>query len=241
MNVSQTVFAAGLLDGALPVPTGLVNPDGAVATKRYDVYRNNVAVSLADALETAFPVLRKVVGDRFCRAMADVYLRAHPPTSPLMMFYGDAMPGFLADFAPAASLPYLPDLARLEVALRQSYHAANAAPIDPALLSGLSQGSRLAFAPAVRLIRSDWPIYGIYRANTTDPGLKLQAGGETVLVTRKEFDPVLHPLDRQAADFMGVVTTAGTIEAAIVAAGDGFDLAPLLRMLIGDSAITDII
>ena len=65
MTVSQTAFRHGLLDPALPAPDGLVNPDGAPATKRFDVYRNNVAVSLSDALESAFPVIRKLVGDNF--------------------------------------------------------------------------------------------------------------------------------------------------------------------------------
>jgi hypothetical protein len=80
MTVRQTTFRQGLLDPTMPAPEGLINPDGAQATKRYDVYRNNVAVSLSDALESAFPVIRKLVGDQFFRAMAGVYLRKHPPT-----------------------------------------------------------------------------------------------------------------------------------------------------------------
>jgi hypothetical protein len=41
----QTGFATALLDPARPAPEGLVNPFGGPAGKRFDVYRNNVAVS----------------------------------------------------------------------------------------------------------------------------------------------------------------------------------------------------
>jgi len=58
MIVSQEAFTKGLLDAQLPAPDGVINPGGEPATKRYDVYRNNVAVSLSDALETAFPVIQ---------------------------------------------------------------------------------------------------------------------------------------------------------------------------------------
>ena len=105
----NTAFTHGLLRPEAPVPTGLCNPDGSAASKRFDIYRNNVAVGLTEALRTGFPVLRALVGDEFFTAMAGVYLRAHPPSTPLMMYYGEAMPSFLAGFAPVAHLPYLPD------------------------------------------------------------------------------------------------------------------------------------
>ena len=68
-------------------------------------------IGLTEALEAAFPVVRKLVGDEFFRAMAGVYLRTHPPKTPLMMFYGEAMPQFLSRFGPTKKFGYLPDIA----------------------------------------------------------------------------------------------------------------------------------
>lgn len=222
---SQHHFAAALLQPDRAPPRGVVNPGGAPATKRFDVYRNNVAVGLADALETAFPVTRKLVGDDFFRAMAGVFLRAHPPRSPLMMLYGAELPGFIDGFAPAASLPYLGDIARLEQALRESYHAADAPAFDPSGLAALPperlETLRLAAAPATRLVRSPHPIFGIWSANTGGSGA--MAGPQSVLITRPGFDPAPHLLTEAQADiavrlFAGAtLAEAGTDDAALTA------------------------
>ncbi len=155
------------------MPSGLTDPQGRPAGKRFAVYRNNVAVSLTEALETAFPVVRKLVGEEFFKAMAGVYLRQHPPTSALMMYYGARVSGVSGRASrqcrPSAIFPMSRDW---NVRLRQSYHAADAAPIDPAILQAmppdqlmaarLSSGARGAVwsGPA-------WPIYALWLANTT--------------------------------------------------------------------------
>ncbi|MEL6532745.1 MAG: DNA-binding domain-containing protein [Pseudomonadota bacterium] len=191
----QTDFTGALLDSARPAPEGLRNPFGGPAAKRFDVYRNNVAVGLTEALETGFPVLRKLVGPDFFKAMAGVFLRANPPEDPRLALYGGRMPGFLKTFEPVAHLPYLPDIALLELGLRQSYHAADAAPLD---LTGLDPADVLALkprmAPAAMIVRSRFPIYDIWRANTAANAPKPRAVAQDVLITRPGFDPTPHLL-----------------------------------------------
>ena len=50
----QRDFAAAVLDAALPMPAGLVGPDGEPSLKRFAVYRNNVVAGLTEALKDAF-------------------------------------------------------------------------------------------------------------------------------------------------------------------------------------------
>ncbi len=238
----QTDFRRALLDPACPPPQGVQNPDGAPATKRFDVYRNNVAVSLTEALETAFPVIRKLVGEDFFRAMAGVYLRAHPPSSPLMMFYGEAMPAFLEGFGPAQSLPYLPDMARLELALRHAYHAADSSPIAPDALTEVPPDDlpkvTFGFAPSVHLVSSRYPLHSIWWANTHGGQNTLNA--EPTLVTRPDLDPQVDALSPEQATVTQSLMAGGPLGEALKGGGAGFDLGPLLGLLLSRNALISI-
>lgn len=241
MIVSQQAFRDGLLDPKLPAPEGLTDGAGVQTSKRFDVYRNNVAVSLTDALEAAFPVIRKLVGDEFFRGMAGVYLRKHLPTSPVMHQYGDQMPTFLKRFGPAQSLGYLPDVARLEIAMRQSYHAADATPIAADALGAVSpdrlMAARLALAPSLRLLKSAYPIYAIYRANTdpTAPAPVMQP--QNVLITRPALDPEQVQISDAATALIAALQEGDTLAGAMTKAGPKLDLGAALGLLLRQNAI----
>lgn len=233
-------FHAALLDPERPAPPGLTDPDGRPAGRRFNVYRNNVAVSLTEALRQAFPVIRKLVGDEFFTAMAREHARQYPPRSPLLMFYGEDMPHFLASFPPVAHLGYLPDIARLELALRQSYHAADAKPLATEALQTLPPEDFLAarpgLAPALRLICSDWPILSIWRANTEGTSPPTARVAEDVLILRPEFDPAPHLLPEGGAAFIAALLRKEPVAAALEAA-PGLDLTATLTLLIAGGAI----
>ncbi|MEM1065084.1 MAG: DNA-binding domain-containing protein [Pseudomonadota bacterium] len=243
----QTAFADAVLDSRAPVPPGLTNPDGAPAAKRFDVYRNNVVLSLIDALGTAFPVVKKLLGEAGFNTLAQVFVRAHPPRSPMLMFYGEALPRFIEGFEPLAKLGYLPDIARLEQALRESYHASDAAPIDPTALASLSPdaltATRMTLAPSARLIRSPWPIHAIWRFNMEPGAPKPSMAAEDMLVLRPEFDPVPIRLSPGDAAFLTATQAGRPIGTAFEAAlGEQaeFDLTALLGVLLGHGAITEL-
>ena len=202
----QSAFAAALLDPAKPVPAGLVRPDGRPAGRRFDIYRNNVVVSLIEALGEAFPVVKAVVGGEFFEAMAGIYVRAHPPSSPRMMFYGDGFADFLETFEPAAGLAYLPDVARLEYARRLAYHAADEPAADPSVLAGLNPAAvtqvRLALQAACRIVRSAHPVHAIWRFNATDDKSPVQPGAEDVLVSRPGETVLVQLLPPGGATFL---------------------------------------
>ena len=135
----QAGFAAALLDPEKPVPDGVEGRQGKTDQRRFAVYRNNVAVSLSNALGDIFPVVRELVGDEWFSAMARVFFKDHPPRNPVLAEWGHDLPAFLETFPPAARLPYLADVARMERAWLDAYHAADAAPMKPEALGAIPQ------------------------------------------------------------------------------------------------------
>jgi hypothetical protein len=237
----QSAFAAALLDPDAAVPDGLVDPMGRPAPRRFAVYRNNVASSLTRALEAAFPTVQKLVGEAFFSAMAGAFLRAHPPTSRMLMLYGDALPGWLENFPPVAHLGYLPDVARLDQAMRESYHAADSDPLPEgefqALLGNDIAAKRLRLAPALRLVRSAWPVQSIWAA-THDGGPAPVPAAEAALVLRPAFDPRPHRLSAADAAFVQALLDGRTLGQGLDEVGPGADLAAVLSLLISGRAIT---
>jgi hypothetical protein len=246
MTVSQTEFHTALLDPGQPVPEGLTDGQGRPAGRRFAVYRNNVAHSLIEALKLGFPTIVKLIGTGNFERMAAVFLREHPPGSPILSRYGAEMPEFLARFEPLAHLGYLSDVARLEQAIRASYHAADASPADPAILQTLTPDAlakvRFRLAPALQVVRSRWPIYSIRAFNLKD-GPKPLPGAETVLILRPEFDPEITLICPAAQEFITQIKAGSTLGAANDAAlglDAGFDLSATLGCLLGGKAISEI-
>ncbi|AHD09068.1 HvfC/BufC N-terminal domain-containing protein [Phaeobacter gallaeciensis] len=247
MSVSQTEFTRAMMDAAQPVPEGLLDATGGPAGRRFSVYRNNIAVSLTEAMHSAFPLIAKLLGKQNLDGLAGLYLRAHPPSSPLMMHYGAEFPEFLAGMEQLKHLGYLPDAARLDLALRRAYHAADATAVDPARLGALApeqlMATGLTLAPAVALLRSPWPIYDIWRFNTEEGAPKPRHMAQDVLITRPEFDPVLHELPAGGADWITALTHGATLEEALTevqADHPDFDLSHPLALLLQGGAIIDL-
>ncbi len=240
----QAIFTEALFDPSRAVPDGLIDPAGRPAGKRFDVYRNNVAVSLTEALERGFPVIRKLLGDTNFKGLAGLFLRRHPPSSPLLMRYGSEMPGFLEGLPQVAHLPYLSDVARLELALRESYHAADATPLGPDDFANVPPErlaeARIGIAPAVRAVASPWPILGIWRRNTLPDAPKPAMRPEEVLIVRPGFDPDPVELPPGGAAFIQSLMAGNSVGAALDMPGTpaGFDLAATLSALISGAAIT---
>jgi hypothetical protein len=238
----QRDFAAALLDPGRPPPEGLVGPDGEASARRFAVYRNNVVTGLIEALGAAFPAVRRIVGDEFFRAMARAYVVADPPRSPIVLAYGAGFADYIGAFEPAAPLPYLRDVARIERAWTESYHAPEASPLDPSALGSIEPDrlpeARLMLHPSARVVQSRFPALTIWRMNVDDgvpAPVDLEQGGEDALVARPEAEVEVRRLPGGGAEFISALLRGlplGAAAEAAIAADGGFNLTDNLTGLI---------
>ncbi|MBX4949819.1 DUF2063 domain-containing protein [Rhizobium binae] len=243
---SQNSFAAALLHPDRPLPEGITTARGAADLSRFAVYRNNVYVGLTTALGERFPVTKRLVGSDFFAGMARAYAADHKPASPLIMYYGDDFPDFIAEFPPAASVVYLADVARIEVAWTRAYHAADFLPLIAAALGGIAP-ERLADVvlvphPSARLVRSDFPagaIWSAHQAETLAPVADWHA--EAVLIVRPALHVEVHIIPPRDAAFAALLLEGATLgEAAEAAftANPAFQFGSALIGLIGLGAFS---
>ncbi|WP_299354515.1 DNA-binding domain-containing protein [uncultured Shimia sp.] len=244
MSVTQSDFRAALLNNDLAAPTGLKDANGVPAGRRFDVYRNNVAVSLTEALETGFPAIAKLLGEENFKAIAGVYLRQSPPSSPLMMYYGASFPAFLRGFEPLKHLGYLGDVADMEMAMRRSYHAADSAEMDDDVLSRIPPENlataKIELVPSVEIATSPWPIYDIWAFNMIEGAAKPTAGAQDVLIVRRDFDPEPQLMPAGGGAFAVALAAGETLGDAAELATQStpdFDLSASLALLLTCRAI----
>lgn len=245
MTIEQALFRDALFDARAAVPEGLQDGKGAPAGARFSVYRNNVFVSLTEALKVAFPLLVKLLGPQGFAQLAGVYVRQHPPASPLMMHYGDGLPAFLECFEPLAHLGYLADCARLDLAMRQSYHARDVPGLNPEVFQQSETALlqvQFDLKPSTRVLRSRWPLHDIWAFNMTEGAPKPRAVAQDLLITRPEFDPVPHVLCPGGADWFEAIDAGlhfGEACEKTTAAHQDFDLSAALMQALGTQALTE--
>jgi hypothetical protein len=245
----ETSFARALLDTAQPIPSGITAHNAAIPTRRFAIYRNNVAGSLVNALKSRFPVVEKIVGEEFFAAMARIFVLARPPLTPLLATYGDEFAAFIATFDPARELVYLADVARLEAARTRAYHAADAPPFGAAEFAALDVsavgGIRIDLHPSAEIVRSPHPIVTIWAMNSGERDLAPIENwhGEDALVVRPYLDVDVRLLPPGGAAFLLALAGAKPLDEAAAAAltdHPEFDLSRNLAGLIGSGVTRSI-
>jgi Putative DNA-binding domain len=222
-NPIASDFADAVLNPSLAKPASVIGPNGKAAEKRFNVYRNNVAYSLVEALGKNYPAVKaECGGERFTDA-ALLYLGDHPPRSKMMFELGGNFAAWLDGFAPAkAQMPWLADLAKLERAWLDSYHAADADPLDPAIFSAISPDAlgdlRFVKHPATAIICSEFSIHAMLEAGRNGLPTPNQIGQQNVLITRPQFAVEVTLLPKGSALFFEFICSGKALGEAAEAA-----------------------
>ena len=215
----QQRFAEALQSGDGSRLAGLgiraARPD---AARRFAVYRNNVCHSLVQALADAHPVTVRLVGEKFFRAMARAWLDAGglPRHAPLHD-YGEGFPAFVEGFPPAAQLPWLGDVARVEQTWLRAWHGADAPPgtsaapdLRPQSIGAQAARMSLLLHPSLATAALRWPAVAVWQAHQQPDaevrleGLRMARRDNVAVAVRPRHAEVrLLCLPGEAAGFLG--------------------------------------
>ncbi|MGJ7917710.1 DUF692 family multinuclear iron-containing protein [Massilia sp. LXY-6] len=154
----QQAFGAALVDPAL---APLLAPRLKGDAGRLGIYRGNLSSAWRRALASAYPVLRRLLGEERFDGLARAYGRLQPAQDPDLNRFGAGLADVLAG---DEDRPWLPDLARLEWSVHESWYAPDApapsASGPRSVLAGLRPdqfgASRAILHPSLRLHASGW-------------------------------------------------------------------------------------
>lgn len=239
-------FASGLLNPVVPTPETVTTAADQCADMRYDVYRNNATASLITALGDIFPGTRKIIGGELFSMLARDYVRAHPPSSPLLFRYGHAFSDFATAYEPVAHLGYLRDVIAAERQWLTAFHAADDPVLTPDILTALPQDKlgEIIFHThaATATTSSDFPVFSIFAMNRDLMELAPvdMSIAQAILITRPAFDVVVTGIDAATAAFIDRFQAGATLGDAMQAAlaiNETFDISAAIGLALQTGAL----
>lgn len=213
------------------------------------IYRNTVARARADALAALYPTVLRLVGEAWFREAASIFCLEQLPAQPVMDEYGAGFPDWLAVFPPAAELPFLAPVARIDRAWSEAHRAVDAPVLDAAevsrLVPGALFGARAALHPSVRMFWFDWTVPSVWLANrpgaSANTPVVWDASPEGLVVLRPAMRVEHHPLSRPQWMFLDACRSGqplGRVAASLALADPRLDLTRLFAELLGFGVFT---
>ncbi|HJW04049.1 MAG TPA: DNA-binding domain-containing protein [Azospira sp.] len=208
------------------------------AARGLAAYRRGVLGNLSAAVQATYPVLAAIVGPNFLAAAACRYALERPSRSGDLNAYGRDFDQFLEGYAPAAALPYLPAVARLEWLIQEVHDAEDGPEQDLAALATTAPEAwgELCFQldPAHGCLAEDWPVARIWEVNQPGYAGDFEVDferGQTVLVHRRPQGIAVEPLAPGEHALLVALGAGETLATAVQAAAQakGFDLAVILQ------------
>jgi len=146
----------------------IANDDRMTPIERVEVYANGYFYRLLEVLKEDFPATLAVTGADNFHNLVTGYLIDYPPTEPSIYQAGRYFAAYISAHPVRERWPFLGDLARLERATLESFHAADAPALDADALRSLAPAEWPALVlrahPATRLVDCAWRVDEVLRA-----------------------------------------------------------------------------
>lgn len=207
---------------------------GMSARERLEVYRDAYFTRLPDAIREDYPgVAHALGGDRFDGVLRD-YLVAHPSRHPNLIFAGRALPDHLRTRDDLPGADFAVELARLEWAIVEAFHAEHAEPLDVSALEHWTEDDwarrGLVVHPSLQILAFAYPVHEYLLAVTrgeapAPPGHAVQH----LAVHRNGFRPWRTPLSDAALGVLTAIRDGAPLAAALASADEDSPVADWFR------------
>ncbi len=217
----QSSFSAALRGGPVEAVTATVHGGGIAPGQRVQIYQNAVASILEEALATAFPIVRALIGEACFSVVAEAFKHEHPPQHGNLQVYGEGFVDFLRGWPATLELAYLPDVAAIEWARQSALLAADRTALSATAMANAAEaGTVLLLHPSVRLLDLATHALDIWRwcqaPETSNP--PITAGPQSVLVWRSGSAIACVEMDSAGARLVQMIRAGNALDAAITAA-----------------------
>lgn len=191
--------------------------------ERLKIYHNNVVGSLTEALRATFPITEQLVGIGFFKSMARAFIFERPPEGACLHNYGIGFDLFIETFDSAQSIPYLPDMARLELAQNNAYYAYDDLALTGSAFSNIPAEelptSHLSLRQSASLISSKHPLLEIRdfcldEDNAPKPNLD-EEHHTKLLIHRQKLEVIFTPLNDDEHHILKILDEGASLGKAV--------------------------
>jgi len=202
-----------------------LNPQGGEpGVARMAVYAGGYQERFHEALAEVYEAVAHIVGAPAFRELATAYTAAYPSHDANLTLVGRSLPEFLPWYPLSKQLPFLPDLAQLEWAICESFHAFDEPSMDVTQLTELPlemwERVRPVFQPSVQLVASEWPMLDLWQARLTprdEVSVELAGRAQRVLVSHRGVQVRCEAIDQRQHALLDRLLAGQTIGDALAA------------------------
>ena len=191
---------------------------------RVAIYQGMYLMRMEEALQSDYPGLQHLLGERGWSALVRDYVAVHPSVTYTLNRLGDHFPDFVAKWKGAKRPELYHDLARLELALAEVFDAPETEPLSDAEITAVPAESwekaRLAPIEAFRLLSFRYPV-NAYLQSVRDedhnhPDLKRK--DTYIAIYRRDYSVWRHDLSAPAFDLLTDLVAGKPLGKAVAAA-----------------------
>lgn len=166
------------------------------AEDRVDIYANMYFYRILDVLKEDFPAALAMLGAERFHNLITGYLIDYPPAHFSIAYAGNHLADFIRDHPLRDEFLFLSDLARLERALIDVFHAADTVPLDAEQMRAIPPADwptmKLTLSPASLILELQWDVAAILKAVEQGEELSHPARDDISMLVWRNRNRVYH-------------------------------------------------